>query len=47
MRTSPFAYWCLLLDAVGGSKYNRIGLAVVYSEAYENLDGEITKFEIV
>jgi len=47
METTPFVYFCLLLDSVGEGKYKRVGMALLYPHAFEAMKPAMAEFEIV
>jgi hypothetical protein len=46
-RTTKFVYWCLLLEPAGEGKFTRVGLAMLYPDAFQALGAEFTEFEIL
>jgi hypothetical protein len=46
-RTTDFVYWCLLLEPAGEGRYTRVGLAMLYPDAFEALGAEVACFEII
>lgn len=47
METTPFVYFCLLLDSVSQGKFKRVGMALLYPHAFEAMKPEMTAFEII
>ncbi|KAH4209162.1 hypothetical protein HBI52_106870 [Parastagonospora nodorum] len=47
IETTPFVYWCLILEPAGEGKYKRVGLAMLYPHAFESMKPEMTDFEII
>jgi hypothetical protein len=40
-------YWCLLLEPAGEGKYTRVGLAMLYPDAFKALGADLANFEII
>ena len=45
--TTKFVYWALIVEPVGEAKFKRVGLAMLYPQAFKRLKAEFAEFEIV
>jgi hypothetical protein len=45
--TGRFVYWTLLLEPVSEAKYKRIGIAMLYPNAFKLLKPTLAEFEII